>query len=200
METPLKCVLRSRSEMQDLVSNSITAAALGAGSVRRANKCQGDGVGMSKCECLQPGWCERHRCHKTVHWHDLCRTRSDYFALWERGNGPGQRLWNGPTGAMPVPSSVAVVIVCHNYGRFLQEAIESVLSQTRQADEIVIVDDASDDETAAVARQYGDRSRYVRIDARHVHSARAAGFLATTSEVICFLDADDRLADRKSVV
>ncbi len=43
------------------------------------------------CECKEPGWCERHRCAKTPHWHVLCRTRADYFALWEEGRGPGQK-------------------------------------------------------------------------------------------------------------
>jgi hypothetical protein len=46
-----------------------------------------------RCECRPerfPFRCMRHDCLKTEHWHDLCRTRDDYFALWERGAGPGQ--------------------------------------------------------------------------------------------------------------
>lgn len=42
------------------------------------------------CVCEQPGWCERHQCHKTPHWHRLCQTRPDYYAMWEAGRGPGQ--------------------------------------------------------------------------------------------------------------
>jgi hypothetical protein len=42
------------------------------------------------CECLEPGWCERHGCKKTPHWHHLCQTRDDYRAAWDAGHGPGQ--------------------------------------------------------------------------------------------------------------
>lgn len=47
---------------------------------------------LTECSCTEPGWCARHSCHKTAHWHQLCRTRSDYFQLWEEGRGPGQFL------------------------------------------------------------------------------------------------------------
>ena len=45
----------------------------------------------SGCVCPQAGFCERHQCLKTEHWHMLCQTRSDYFQLWEEGRGPGQK-------------------------------------------------------------------------------------------------------------
>ena len=104
------------------------------------------------CTCSQAGWCERHQCHKTAHWHRLCRTRPQYFRLWEQGRGPGQ----DPSLARidPPLRSVAVVIVSHNYGRYLTDAIESVLGQTRPVDEIVVVDDSSDDDTNQVACTY----------------------------------------------
>lgn len=93
--------------------------------------------------------------------------------------------------AVPV---VAVVIPCHNYGRFLSEAIESVLKQEHPAAEILVVDDASTDNTRAVAMRYAAAGvRYLRINAGNVHDARHAGFNATSSPVLCFLDADDRL-------
>jgi glycosyltransferase involved in cell wall biosynthesis len=46
---------------------------------------------------------------------------------------------------------VAVIVVCHNFGRFLAEAIHSVLVQTRPPAEVLVVDDASNDDTSAVA-------------------------------------------------
>lgn len=94
------------------------------------------------------------------------------------------------------PKSVAVVIPCHNYGRYLAEAIESTLRQTRPADEVVVVDDASTDDTPQIARAFSARKvRYLRVECRHSQRTRRAGFLATRSDVVCFLDADDCLAE-----
>lgn len=42
------------------------------------------------CECPAAGLCSRHGVKKGNHWHKLCKTRADYFELWEQGNGPGQ--------------------------------------------------------------------------------------------------------------
>jgi len=97
------------------------------------------------------------------------------------------------TGRVRLPGpepAIAVIIPCHNYGRFLQEAIESVLRQSRPAAEIVVVDDASTDNTAEVARQF-PTVRYVRIEAGNVLCAQRAGFQITHAPVVCFLDADD---------
>ncbi|QEH33014.1 UDP-Glc:alpha-D-GlcNAc-diphosphoundecaprenol beta-1,3-glucosyltransferase WfgD [Aquisphaera giovannonii] len=97
---------------------------------------------------------------------------------------PGRRLF--PT--------VAVIITCHNYGRYLGEAIRSVLDQTILPAEILVVDDASDDDTAEVARGHADSGvGYLRVDHRSAYRSRKAGMLATQSKVLCFLDADDVL-------
>lgn len=94
------------------------------------------------------------------------------------------------------PSDVAVVIPCHNYGRFLGEAIESVLGQTSPPAEILVVDDASTDETAAVAQQFADRGvRYERVAVRSVYLARRRGLELTTAPFVVFLDADDLLGE-----
>ncbi len=45
---------------------------------------------VTDCDCVGPGVCDRHGCTKTPHWYQLCRTRADYFRLWEEGRGPGQ--------------------------------------------------------------------------------------------------------------
>ena len=46
---------------------------------------------MTGCVCKEPGYCERHGCKKYPAWWKLCQTRDDYFALWEAGQGPGQK-------------------------------------------------------------------------------------------------------------
>ena len=43
---------------------------------------------VTDCECTEPGFCPRHQCEKNGHFHSLCRSRPDYFALWEAGTGP----------------------------------------------------------------------------------------------------------------
>jgi hypothetical protein len=43
---------------------------------------------LTACECEGPGFCDRHKCHKTEHFYNLCKSRSDYYALWEEGRGP----------------------------------------------------------------------------------------------------------------
>jgi hypothetical protein len=91
-------------------------------------------------------------------------------------------------------AAVAVVIVCHDYGRFLADAINSVLAQTHAAAEILVVDDSSTDNTATVAASLPN-VKYLRGEWRHPLHARIAGMRATVSPLLCFLDADDYLAD-----
>jgi len=88
----------------------------------------------------------------------------------------------------------AVVVVAHNYGHFLKQCVESVLAQTSQPAEIVIVDDASTDDTPNIGKRFASRGvRYRRIESGNVHHARRIGFESVKSEIICFLDADDLL-------
>ncbi|MCC7424301.1 MAG: glycosyltransferase, partial [Planctomycetaceae bacterium] len=149
---------------------------------------------LTECRCLGAGWCDRHQVRKTAHWVQLCRNRPSYFRMWEEGTGPGQTVSGHARLSPSAPERVAVAVICHNYGRFLEEALESILTQTRRADEILVVDDASTDDSAEVARRYDDRGvRYVRVDVRNVHQARRAGFENTAADAICFLDADDKL-------
>jgi hypothetical protein len=68
---------------------------------------------MTGCECEQPGWCPRHQCEKTEHWHMLCRTQRDYFQLWEQGRGPGQQ-----TSSRTNP---ATRVSCQHKGELLRE-------------------------------------------------------------------------------
>lgn len=91
---------------------------------------------------------------------------------------------------------VSVIVVCHNYGRFLRGCIESVRRQGDAVADILVVDDSSADETPDVAAEFASSGvRYLRVEERSVHRAREAGLRATTGQVVCFLDADDELAE-----
>jgi hypothetical protein len=88
----------------------------------------------------------------------------------------------------------AVAIISHNYGHYLRDAVQSVLTQTSPADEILIVDDSSTDDTAEVAAEFASQGvRYLRGDWRNVQRARHAATRHTSSDVLCWLDADDIL-------
>ncbi|CAN7291326.1 glycosyltransferase [Rhizobium sp. LjRoot254] len=88
--------------------------------------------------------------------------------------------------------TVAVAIACYNHGRFLAEAIESVLAQTCPASEIIVVDDGSADETEVVAKNYSTVT-YVWQANQGLSSARNTGLRHARSDYILFLDADDLL-------
>ncbi len=89
--------------------------------------------------------------------------------------------------------SVTVAISCYNYGHFLAEAVDSVLAQTMRAAQVIIVDDGSTDDTAAVARAYGDGVLYVHQSNAGLAAARNLALTLCTGRRIVFLDADDVL-------
>jgi glycosyltransferase involved in cell wall biosynthesis len=91
-----------------------------------------------------------------------------------------------------VTPSVSVVMPAYNYGRFIGEAVDSVLAQTyRGGVEVIVVDDGSTDDTADRLAVYGTRIRSVRKDNGGVSSARNAGLRLASGEWIGLLDADD---------
>lgn len=92
-------------------------------------------------------------------------------------------------------SSVAVVITCHNYGRYLRQCVDSVLEQTHKPDSVVVVDDASDDYTKGICEQYKSKGvAYLRTEFRDVAKARNAGAASCRSTgYILFVDADNWL-------
>jgi Glycosyl transferase family 2 len=96
---------------------------------------------------------------------------------------------------------VDAIITCHDYGRFLGEAIESVLAQSYPELSIVVVDDGSTDDTAEVAARYAGRGvRCVSRPLGGAGQARNAGLEVTSAPLVAFLDADDAwLPDRVAI-
>ncbi|MEH2194600.1 MAG: glycosyltransferase [Nostoc sp.] len=82
----------------------------------------------------------------------------------------------------------------YNYAGFLSEAIDSALNQTVKFDEIIIVDDASTDDSAAVIAKFIQKNnvKYILKQKNQGQlSSFNEGFLAATGDVLFFLDADD---------
>jgi glycosyltransferase involved in cell wall biosynthesis len=83
---------------------------------------------------------------------------------------------------------VSVVVPALNDSPMLAQCLRALAAQTRPADEIVVVDNGSTDDTAAVARAGG--ARVVTEPLRGIFPATAAGFDAATGDILARLDAD----------
>jgi glycosyltransferase involved in cell wall biosynthesis len=96
-------------------------------------------------------------------------------------------------------SIVSVVMTNYNYGRFIGAAIESVLSQTYNNFELVIVDDGSTDDSDKVINQYTSDRRINYHKQKNAGQALATnkGIELSKGEYIAFLDADDRWVPEK---
>jgi glycosyltransferase involved in cell wall biosynthesis len=88
--------------------------------------------------------------------------------------------------------TVSVIIPAYNAGKFLEETVRSVLSQSYADLEIIICDDGSTDNTAAVAASVHDaRVKYIHQQNAGVSAARNNGAAHATGKFLAFLDADD---------
>jgi len=88
--------------------------------------------------------------------------------------------------------TIAVVIPAFNAARYVATAIASVQSQSRAADELLVVDDGSTDSTGEICAKIPG-TRYVKRINGGLAAARNTGIRETTSEWLLFLDADDVL-------
>ena len=86
---------------------------------------------------------------------------------------------------------VSVIVNNYNYGCFLSQAIESVLSQTYPNWELIVVDDGSTDNSCEVIESYKDRLTAIFQENAGQGEALNAGIAQSKGEIICFLDADD---------
>ena len=87
--------------------------------------------------------------------------------------------------------TISVLIPVYNGARYLSECIASVCAQSRQADAIIVIDDGSDDETPAVAAEWGRRIHYHRVPHGGLPRARNRALDLVETEVVAFIDCDD---------
>src|SRR5262249_19265928 len=87
---------------------------------------------------------------------------------------------------------ISTVITLYNLEKYIDDAIQSVLRQTRQPDEIIVVDDSSTDGSADIVAKYGNRVIYIKQE-KNIGALRntLSGLKAATGDIVAFLDGDD---------
>lgn len=86
---------------------------------------------------------------------------------------------------------VSAIIPAFNSARYLADAINSVLAQTVNSIEVIVIDDGSTDETESLVGGYGSRVRYFRQQNNGVAIARNRGIEESRGKYVALLDADD---------
>lgn len=87
------------------------------------------------------------------------------------------------------PPVLSVIIPAHNAARFLTQALDSVAAQTCAGLEVIVIDDGSTDDTAAIAKHRN--ATLIQLPKSGVSAARNVGVHAARAPLIAFLDADD---------
>ncbi len=92
---------------------------------------------------------------------------------------------------------ISVIVPCYNYGKFLVEAVDSLLTQTRRPDEILIADDGSTDETPEICADLAEADpELIRIQRNPTNLGIVGNFnlavRSTTGHYVCLLGADNR--------
>ena len=96
--------------------------------------------------------------------------------------------------SLPPAPLFSVIVLNYNYARYLPQAIDSALGQTHPAVEVIVVDDASTDDSRAVIAGYGERVIPCLRAANGGMSASAnTGWARARGEYVIFVDADDYL-------
>ena len=91
-------------------------------------------------------------------------------------------------------SLVSIIVPAYNVAEYIESCLNSLLAQTHEEIEVVVVDDGSTDETAAVCAAVARRDARVRIIAQPnagVSAARNRGVQEARGKYVCFVDSDD---------
>lgn len=95
---------------------------------------------------------------------------------------------------------LSVVIPTYNRADYITQTIESVLQQTYENIEIIVIDDGSTDDTADVVLRFGRKVRYVRQENAERGASRNHGLRLANGDYIAFLDSDDLWLPGKAAV
>jgi predicted nucleotidyltransferase len=147
---------------------------------------------MIHAEYWKEGHAHPSESHRFMHW-------AGRYALMlhERLFSPGSAAAQLPAQAR-TELTISVTIVTRNRAPLLRKALQSLVEQERAPDQVVIVDNASTDDTAAAARSFQDRLKMTLITERQVGIpiARNTSLKHCTGDIVALLD-DDCIADRR---
>ncbi|MFC1550422.1 glycosyltransferase family A protein [Candidatus Neomarinimicrobiota bacterium] len=93
--------------------------------------------------------------------------------------------------AVSTTPSISVIIPVYNAELYLSTALESVINQSLQPFEIIVVNDGSQDSSAVIAQKYGKYIHYLSQSNSGAAAARNRGTEVATGDYLAFLDADD---------
>lgn len=110
----------------------------------------------------------------------------------ERQRSPAPTAPAPAADSLAAPRRLSVIMANYNYGRFLGEAISSALALDWPDVEVIVVDNASTDNSREVIASFGDRIRAIFHPENRGNLASCnTGFAASTGDVVYLLDADD---------
>lgn len=99
-----------------------------------------------------------------------------------------------PQTIAPGAMAVSIITPCYNGARYLQDTLRSATSQSRPPVEVIVIDDGSTDDSAAIAENFGPPVRVIRQSNNGESVARNRGLAEARGTHVLFLDADDLLA------
>lgn len=97
---------------------------------------------------------------------------------------------------------ISIIIPVYNTEQYLRAAVESVINQTYENKEIILVDDGSTDSSPKICDEYGSQYSYIKVihqDNAGLSAARNAGITNSKGEYIAFLDSDDEYGNKDMI-
>ncbi|MCK4957818.1 MAG: glycosyltransferase, partial [Planctomycetes bacterium] len=119
----------------------------------------------------------------------------DEAAMWIAANIESRKILEHIEYYGPAKPCVSVYMVTYNNEKYIRRAIESVLEQTYEKLELIIIDDGSTDNTADIVASYDDkRIRYCRKPHKNFASGMNRAIAEASGEYILGVDSDDYIA------